>query len=59
MANRSRQNPPASTPRSPARASRVIASTELLRGAREVVIEHRGQQYRLSCTSSGKLLLTK
>lgn len=34
-------------------------SEALLAGAREVVIEHRGQDYLLRLTSSGKLILTK
>ena len=34
-------------------------SEELLAGAREVVIEHRGESYRLRETASGKLILTK
>jgi hemin uptake protein HemP len=34
-------------------------SEALLGGAREVVIEHRGQDYFLRLTSSGKLILTK
>jgi len=28
-------------------------------GTREVIVEHRGQQYRLRVTSNGKLILTK
>lgn len=28
-------------------------------GAREVILEHRGEQYRLRVTSNGKLILTK
>lgn len=34
-------------------------SEALLAGAREVVIEHRGQDYLLRLTSTGKLILTK
>lgn len=34
-------------------------SEALLAGAREVIIEHRGQDYLLRLTSSGKLILTK
>jgi hemin uptake protein HemP len=36
-----------------------IASTELFRGRREVVIVHRGQEYRLHITKADKLILTK
>jgi hemin uptake protein HemP len=41
------------------RASVRIASTELFRGRREVVIVHRGQEYRLHITKADKLILTK
>lgn len=34
-------------------------SEALLAGGRQAVIEHRGQQYVLRLTSSGKLILTK
>jgi hemin uptake protein HemP len=36
-----------------------ISSDEILRGQREVEVEHRGMVYRLRCTSLGKLILTK
>ena len=32
---------------------------DLLSGARETVIEHEGQDYKLRITSNGKLILTK
>lgn len=38
---------------------RRIASAELMSGAREIEIDHRGELYRLRCTSNGKLILTK
>lgn len=31
----------------------------LLRGGREVILVHRGQEYRLKLTAAGKLILTK
>ena len=34
-------------------------SAALLKGAREVVIDHQGALYRLRLTASGKLILTK
>jgi hemin uptake protein HemP len=34
-------------------------SATVLKGAREAIIEHDGQEYRLRVTSSGKLILTK
>ena len=36
-----------------------VASSELFRGGREIVIVHRGQEYRLSITKADKLILTK
>jgi hypothetical protein len=32
---------------------------ELLQGGREAILVHRGQEYRLRITSTGKLILTK
>lgn len=57
------QQDPESTPpveRSPAgtRLKRIKVS-ELLRGEREVILEHDGQDYRLRITANGKLILTK
>jgi hemin uptake protein HemP len=37
---------------------RVLVS-ELLRGGREAILEHHGQDYRLRITQNGKLILTK
>jgi len=36
-----------------------LQSTELFGTAREVVIEHAGEEYRLRLTRQGKLILTK
>ncbi len=36
-----------------------ISSEELLRGAREIVIEHRGEEYRLLRTRNDRLILNK
>ncbi|HYR37818.1 MAG TPA: hemin uptake protein HemP [Methylomirabilota bacterium] len=36
-----------------------IASGELFRGQREIVIIHRGTEYRLHITKADKLILTK
>lgn len=38
---------------------RVIDVRELLADAREVVLLHAGQYYRLRITANGKLILTK
>ena len=36
-----------------------IASADLFRGRRDIVILHRGQEYRLHITKADKLILTK
>jgi hemin uptake protein HemP len=36
-----------------------VNTEQLLGGSRELLIEHRGETYRLSVTRSGKLNLTK
>ncbi len=33
--------------------------SDLLADAREAILEHNGQEYRLRITASGKLILTK
>jgi hemin uptake protein HemP len=37
----------------------TLKSAELLKGARQIVILHDGQEYRLQLTKNGKLILTK
>jgi hemin uptake protein HemP len=49
------QQPPIETNRM---NERKIPSESLLRGVREVVIVHRGREYRLRVTQNGKLILT-
>jgi hemin uptake protein HemP len=49
------QAPAPSVPAGPPR----ISSEQLLGGAREVLIEHEGETYRLQRTRAGKLILTK
>jgi hemin uptake protein HemP len=39
--------------------TRRVDSETLLQRAREIVIVHRGQEYRLRVTKSDKLILTK
>lgn len=46
------------TPR-PAPARPVVRSQDLFREAREVLIVHREEEYRLRITRAGKLILTK
>lgn len=38
---------------------RAVTSSELLGNARELIIEHAGEEYRLRITSNEKLILTK
>lgn len=45
--------------RSQAGSETTLQSRELLRGAREVIIQHGAQLYRLRHTRAGKLILTK
>lgn len=52
------KTPPVSeTTRAP--VAQRIPSIVLLKGARELVIEHAGEEYRLRLTGKGKLILTK
>lgn len=37
----------------------AVNSHDLLRGQKTVSIDHNGERYRLQCTRSGKLILTK
>jgi hemin uptake protein HemP len=36
-----------------------ISTTDLMQGAREIVVLHRGEEYLLRITKAGKLILTK
>lgn len=36
-----------------------ITTTELMQGAREIIVLHHGEEYLLRITKSGKLILTK
>ncbi len=51
---------PAAAPAADPRVSdaRRITSNDLFSGAREIIIEHDGRQYRLRITQNGKLILT-
>ena len=40
-------------------SNRVVTSEMLFSGARELVIKHAGEDYRLRLTNQGKLILTK
>jgi hemin uptake protein HemP len=50
---------PARPAGAPVPAVARVASSELFRGEREIVILHRGQEYRLHITKADKLILTK
>ena len=41
------------------RAVRRTTTEELLQGGNEMIIAHRGEEYRLRITSNGKLILNK
>lgn len=56
MSDRAEQTPPARPVAAPVRR---IAARDLLGGAREVVVLHGRDEYRLRLTSKGKLILTK
>lgn len=43
----------------PNTTEKVIQSEDLLQGARELVIKHGDEVYRLRLTNQGKLILTK
>jgi hemin uptake protein HemP len=36
-----------------------IATAQLMKGNREVILQHGSEEYRLRITSTGKLILTK
>lgn len=64
MTNTSRPAPPvppatsAQEPREAAATGARFTTGDLFNGAREIVIEHNGREYRLRITQQGKLLLT-
>jgi len=49
----------AAAPRSPDVSPALLRSVDLFGAAREVLIEHHSQLYRLRHTAQGKLILTK
>lgn len=60
MVDQSPSNPPRETnPPDAAPRRRRFSSEELLDGQTEILIEHRGDTYRLRCTRQGKLILYK
>jgi hemin uptake protein HemP len=60
LINMSRPHPPAPTGApAPSRPLRRLESLALFQGEREIVIVHRGLEYRLRVTRAEKLILTK
>ncbi|HEX5958349.1 MAG TPA: hemin uptake protein HemP [Hyphomicrobiaceae bacterium] len=60
MATGGDENDEAQPPRcQPGDRPRRLKVSELMGGEREVILEHRDQDYRLRVTASGKLILTK
>jgi hemin uptake protein HemP len=53
------QNSPRPTAPERDEAAPVVVAAQLLRGRREVVIEHEGVRYRLRLTRRNKLILQK
>jgi len=51
--------PETSSPTPVPHEPRVYESTELLEGAREILIRHAGELYRLRLTRNDKLILQK
>lgn len=47
------------TSAAPLPSAAAVRSSDLLRGQREVLIQHAGETYRLRHTRNGKLILTK
>lgn len=51
--------PPQSSLNNPEPATNTISSNDILKGAREVFIQHGAERYRLRVTKAGKLILNK
>lgn len=52
--------PPAAEPNAEANNKKVrVLVSDILRGGKEAILEHDGQDYRLRITANGKLILTK
>ena len=57
--NRANEAPAGATAPRELGGPRRLPLDAILDGRREVIIQHRGDEYRLRLTSNGKLLLTK
>lgn len=51
--------PPAPRPAHPAPSGNTLAAEQLFNGRKEIVIEYRGESWRLRITRNDKLILTK
>jgi hemin uptake protein HemP len=52
-------NPQGTARDSSSESARMISSQDILKGEKQVIIEHRGEQYRLILTKNDKLVLHK
>jgi len=59
MSSTKKAPPPERESEMPSRATRSVRSDELLQGARELLIRHGEETYRLRLTRNGKLILQK
>jgi hemin uptake protein HemP len=59
LSNAGDQSPPRPKRESDERQTPRILVQDLLRGRKEAILEHNGQDYRLRVTANGKLILTK
>lgn len=50
---------PASRPAVEQRRAPRVSTEQLMRGRREIVVQHGAEEYRLRITAAGKLILTK
>lgn len=50
---------PTANPAATALSQRAVRSEDILQGAREVLIQHGAETYRLRLTKAGKLILNK
>lgn len=57
--NQTRTFPPGAAPETSPAGPPMLRSTDLLAGAREVLIRHGEDTYRLKLTGNNKLILTK
>jgi hemin uptake protein HemP len=59
MSRNERSTSDSSAGRAPKSTPERVRVSELFKGARELILEHGDQDYRLRITAAGKLILTK